>query len=93
MSFNITQEGHSRLVFTDGTVPVDGEPVRARVALVPESEQTIRDHWGVLLFGRDYSAHISLDNGMTPEELRLSLKDNTADYTDIRLVLRNIPER
>jgi hypothetical protein len=93
MSYNITQEDHRMLAFTDGTVPVDGQPVRARVAFVPASGREDSDHWGVLLFGRDYSANISLDNGMTPEQLLLTLKDDTAGYTDIQSVLRNIPER
>lgn len=93
MGFNMTQERPSTLAFTDGTVPVDGQPVRARVASLPPSGPEGHHRWGVLLFGQDYSATISLDDGMTPEQLLLSLKDDTAGYTDIRLVLRNIPQR
>jgi hypothetical protein len=93
LGFNMTQERPSTLAFTDRTVPVDGQPVRARVASLPASGPASNDRWGVLLFGPDYSAHISLDDGMTPEQLRLSLKADIAGYTDIPSVLRNIPER
>jgi hypothetical protein len=94
MSFNVTQEHPgNRLAFVDGTVPVDGQPVRARVASLSADERGKAEGWGVLLFGRNYSATINLDNGMTPEQLVLSLKDNTDGHTDIQSVLRGIPER
>jgi hypothetical protein len=93
MSYNVTQGPHNMLAFTDGTIPVDGQPVRARVVFVPASGREDSDHWGVLLFGQDYSATISLDHGMTPEQLRLTLKNDTAGYIDIQTVLRNIPPR
>jgi hypothetical protein len=93
LSFNGTEERPSTPAFTDGSVPVDGRPVRARVAFVPATGQASSARWDVLLFGRGYSAHISLDSGMTPEQLLLSSKDDTVGYTDIPSVLRNIPER
>lgn len=55
MSFNVIQESGRRLAFVDGMVPVDGQPVRARVAFLSAGERDEGDRWGVLLFGKDYS--------------------------------------
>jgi hypothetical protein len=78
------------LPWADTTIDVGDTSVRGRVAFVPASPRFISDRWALLLFGADYSASISLD-GMTPDDLVLTMQNNGTGYSDLRTAFSHHP--
>jgi hypothetical protein len=90
-AFNMTEEPEPRMLsWADTAVDVGDTSVRGRVAFVPASRRFITDRWALLLFGGDYSASISLD-GMTPDDLVLTMQNSDTGYSDLRTAISHHP--
>jgi len=89
--FNMTNGGKEpALQWAETTLDVHGRSVPGQLAFVPASVQVNIDRWAVLLFGKEYSASIQLE-GMTPEQLTLTMKNDDAGHTDLRTALAHHP--